>query len=144
MDENKTIDKLNSLLRGEISAVETYRQAVEKIDEPGIRNMLEENQGMHGRRAQRLRQRIEQLGGTPAESSGIWGAVAKTVEGAATITGDANAINVLEEGEDRGLADYRNSLDDVDSETAMMIQSELLPGQERTHAVMRSLKHSNM
>jgi uncharacterized protein (TIGR02284 family) len=139
--DNKTIDKLNSLLRGEISAVETYKQAVEKIDEPGVRNMLEENQGMHGMRAQRLRQRIEQLGGKPSESSGVWGALAKTVEGAATITGDTNAINMLEEGEDRGLEDYRTSLNDVDSETAMMIQSELLPGQERTHAVMRSLKH---
>jgi uncharacterized protein (TIGR02284 family) len=139
--DNKTIDRLNSLLRGEISAVETYRQAVEKIDQPEIRTVLEENQGMHGARAQRLRQRIEQLGGKPSESSGAWGAIAKAAEGAATIGGDKKAIDMLEEGEDRGLEDYRKILDDVDSETAMMIQSELLPGQERTHAVMRSLKH---
>lgn len=139
--DNKTIGKLNSLLRGEISAVETYRQAVEKVDIPEIRTVLEENQGMHGERAQRLRQRIQQLGGDPAESSGAWGAIAKTAEGFATIGGDKKAIDMLEEGEDRGLDDYRKALDDVDSVTADMIQAELLPGQERTHAVMRNLKH---
>src|SRR5438067_12012282 len=99
--DNKTIDKLNTLLRGEISAVETYRQAVEKIDEPGLQERLKDIQGDHGRRAQRLRQRIEQLGGSPAESSGPWGTFAKMVEGTATITGDKNAIGALEEGEDR-------------------------------------------
>ena len=33
---DKYVDQLNSLLRGEISAVETYKQAIEKVDDEHV------------------------------------------------------------------------------------------------------------
>ena len=67
--------QLNSFLRGEISAAETYRMAIEKVsdaDNSQAANLglLREIQAEHGRAAQALRDRIRELGGEPSDSSG--------------------------------------------------------------------------
>src|SRR3954451_24907216 len=67
--------QLNSFLRGEISAAETYRMAIEKVsdsDKSHAANLglLREIQAEHGRAAQALRDRIRELGGEPSDSSG--------------------------------------------------------------------------
>src|SRR5262249_3805508 len=71
------VGKLNSFLRGEISAVETYRQALDKITDPAVRTQLETCEQDHARRIDLLRARISSLGGTPDQSSGAWGVWAK-------------------------------------------------------------------
>ena len=60
------VDKLNAFLRGEISAVETYRQALDKIQDPAIRSQLQSCEQDHQQRIALLRERITSLGGTPA------------------------------------------------------------------------------
>ena len=136
-----TIDSLNSLLRGEISACETYRQAIAKVsDEPSLRTALQESLSSHESRAQLLRERITQLGGKPAEGSGAWGTFAKLVEGGAKAFGDKAAIAALEEGEDHGLKDYREELKKLDGTARTFVESQLLPAQERTHRVLSAMK----
>ena len=47
-NSNKNVDQLNSFLRGEISAVETYRLALEKVSyESPVRVQLEANRNSH-------------------------------------------------------------------------------------------------
>jgi uncharacterized protein (TIGR02284 family) len=138
----KAVDALNSLLRGELSAVETYRQAIERLDDPALRTQLEQQQADHRQRVTRLQQLVLQLGGKPSESSGPWGALTKLIEGSATAFGDKTAIAALEEGEDIGLRDYRKKVDDLDASSAQIVRSELLPAQERTHAALSALKKS--
>ena len=130
---DKNIDQLNSLLRGEISAVETYKQALEKVgdehtsDALALRAIAQE----HGEHAQALRDEVEKLGGEADDSSGPWGAWAKTVQGTAKLFGDASALKSLKEGEEHGLKDYREALDDVDESSRTLILSQLIPAQER-------------
>src|SRR5262245_5223780 len=114
MDNTKIIDQLNSFLRGEMAAVETYRDALTKISDLRERRELEECMRSHDRRVQMLRDRILELGGTPADSSGPWGTFANAVEGSARLFGDKAAIAALEEGEDHGLKDYRTDLGKLD------------------------------
>jgi len=64
------IDQLNSFLRGEISAVETYRQALDKVNDTQARMQLEQCHVSHQQRVDLLRMRIVELGGEPAEGSG--------------------------------------------------------------------------
>jgi bacterioferritin (cytochrome b1) len=105
-------DDLNKCLRGELSAVETYKQALDKArSDPGrgtevqqLSRILED----HRRAASQLRNLVTQLGGTPSDDSGAWGAWSKTVMGAAKMFGDAAALKALKEGEESGLKDYRN------------------------------------
>jgi rubrerythrin len=142
VDTEQTVDVLNSFLRGEQAAVETYRQALEKVKDAPYRTPLEECLRSHTERVRALTERIVRLGGKPSQGSGPWGAFAKLVEGAAKVFGYKSAIAALEEGEDHGLRDYRQDLDSLDIETRTWFDALILSEQERTHALMSSLKHS--
>jgi uncharacterized protein (TIGR02284 family) len=129
---DRTIDQLNSLLRGEISAVETYEQAITKVDDEhasdatALRAIAQE----HGEHAQALREEIRRLGGEADDSSGAWGAWAKTVEGTAKLFGDTSALKALKEGEEHGLKDYEDA-DDIDETARGLIMTRLIPAQQR-------------
>ncbi len=139
---DKSIDTLNSFLRGELSAVDTYRQAIDKLVDNPLRYQLKDCLQSHQMRVEALRSRIHQLAGSPAESAGIWGAFAKIVEGGAKLLGERAAIAALEEGEDHGRNDYRRDLDQLDYETRSWFEATILPEQERTHAQLSAIKHS--
>lgn len=130
---DKAVDLLNSLLRGEISAVETYKQAIKKVDDEhtsdalALRAIAQE----HGEHAHALRDEIRRVGGEPDDSSGAWGAWAKTVEATAKLFGDASALKALKEGEEHGLKDYEEALDDVTGPARELIVTRLIPAQQQ-------------
>ncbi len=140
--QSATVATLNGFLRGEISAVETYRQALDKLQTSPSRVELEQCRRSHEQRVERLRQEVVRLGGKPEESSGAWGAFAKLVEGSAKALGEKAAISALEAGEDRGLKLYRDELPKLDATARAVIETEVLPAQERTHHSLSTLKHS--
>ena len=137
---NQSVDKLNEFLRGELSAVETYRQALEKIDSGGTRVQLEQCRRSHEERVALLRRSITTFGGQPASTSGAWGSFAKLAEGGAKVFGEKAAIAALEEGEDHGIKDYRSDLDKLDVRVRSFVATRLLPEQENTHARISALK----
>jgi hypothetical protein len=134
-------DRLNALLRGEISAVETYSQVIERAFSEKLKTSLLNCQIDHVKRVKLLKNRIIELGGTPAEDSGMWGAFAKMVEGGASVFGEKAAIDILEEGEDHGLESYRTQMPKLDEADYMLVETQLLPAQEVTHRIIRDLKH---
>jgi len=138
--EKKDVDYLNSFLRGELAAVETYDQALNKIDDVQIEQPLRDVRASHDRRVDLLRERILGLGGEPVSSSGIWGGIAKLVQGSANAFGVSPAIAALEEGEDRGRDDYRADLQELSPETQTFVSKTILPEQMRTHDVVSTLK----
>jgi hypothetical protein len=138
---DKDIEHLNSFLRGELSAVETYNQAIQKLaNEPAVVTSLQQSRGSHMRRAEMLRAEIRRLGGDPADGSGLWGGFAKLVEGGARVFGKKAAVAALEEGEDHGRDDYKRDLDDLSPQVRMFVQSQLVPEQQRTHDALSQLK----
>lgn len=145
MGSKSSIEQLNSFLRGEISAVETYRMALDKLDaDSPVRLEVEAVMQDHQQRVQALREAILTAGGEPTETSGPWGMWAKLVEGGARVFGDKAAIAALEEGEDHGLEDYRDGIDDqdLDVQARALVVSQLLPAQQQTHDRMSALKKS--
>jgi hypothetical protein len=142
MGKKSDVDQLNSFLKGEISAVETYRMALDKLDKTSTaRAELEACLASHRERVTLLREAVTAAGGTPVESSGPWGAFAKAVEGSARIFGDKAAVYALEEGEDHGLKDYKSDLEDLEAQARTIVTGRLLPAQEQTHRRMSALKH---
>lgn len=120
---------LNSLLRGELSAIETYEQALVQVaNEPGVgdlRHIAEE----HRQAAEVLRRHIVERGGKPSADSGAWGTVVRTVEGAAKLFGNSSALEVLKTGEQHGVNSYESALRDenLDEPCKELIRSTLLP-----------------
>lgn len=124
---------LNSLMRGEMSAIETYRQAIEKlgdVNDPNVEK-LRAIQRDHRDAADALWSHIEKHGGKPSEGSGPWGAFAQAVEGTAKVFGNASALKALKEGEEHGLKTYQDALNDKDlaRDCVTLIQG-LIPKQQ--------------
>jgi hypothetical protein len=143
MQTDKSVDTLNSILRGEISAVETYDQAIEKLDgDASVASQLRQCRTSHEQRVTMLREEISRRGGEPSDGSGPWGAFAKLVEGGAKAFGKKAAIAALEEGEDHGLKQYRDDLPKLDGATRSSLERKLMSEQEQTHRAMSTLKHT--
>ena len=138
--QNASVQKLQELLRTELSAVETYELALKSVSHVGLHRTLQEILVSHSRRVPQLREKITAMQGDPPQSSGVWGAFAKVFQAGADILGDRAAISALEEGEDRGVEAYAGDMTGVDPKTRKLIDGELLPEQRRTHALCRTLK----
>lgn len=142
MIQKDDIQNLNQILRGELSAVETYQQAMEKLsDEPSVLRILRDGHQSHARRATRLQSEIRKLGGDPAQDSGVWGTFAEAVEGGAKMFGKKAAISALEEGEDSGLNQYRTRLNELSGTVESWVKADLLPEQIRTHEALSRLQN---
>lgn len=123
------IDVCNSLLRGELAALETYDQAIEKFDTQAERGALREIRHDHERSVARLREHIADMGAEASTSSGAWGTFAKAVEGGAKLLGESPALAALQQGEEHGIDEYEAALRDpnVMEEIKNVIRGELLP-----------------
>ena len=138
-DRYEAIAHLKSLCRGEMAAVESYRQALEVTSEDWIVVQLIRNLASHQGRADALRLRIVELGGDPPEGTGAWGILARAAEEAAP-GGDWSALPVLEQGEADGLIDYQSNLDQLDIESRRLIRDYFLPQQRHTHRIVSEIK----
>lgn len=124
-----TIEVLDSLLRGELSAIETYSQAIHKFPGSTAENDLQDMRTDHLDSVETLRELITDLGGNPSTDSGAWGGFAKSVESVAALFGDSSAMAALKQGEEHGISEYEDALEDksIDSEVKEVIREELLP-----------------
>jgi len=134
-------DTLNSLLRGEIAATETYNQALEKFagqpEEAELRKLRDDHRTI----ANMLRQHVHQHSGQPDTGSGMWGAWAKFVEGTAKVFGKTAALKALKEGEEHGIKQYRDALNDegLSADCKSLIRTEILPLSQSHIAVLDRL-----
>lgn len=136
-----TIDVLNSLLKDELSAVQTYDVALRERSAFSAKTELSQCRRSHEARAGILTEKIVSLGGEPVAKAGLAGAWAKLVEqGAAAVSGDM-AIRALEQSEDHVLRDYRQGMSRVDQEVRIFLERQMLPEEELTHRTMSDLKH---
>lgn len=141
VESEECIEACNSLLRGEISAVETYAKAIAKYrGEPQIA-VLEAIRDEHVENANRLRHNIKLMGGEPDRDSGAWGNFAKAVQAAANLFGEDSAQRALLEGEQHGREEYQKALknNQVLPDCKEMILNELLPRTEHHIFKLKSM-----
>ena len=141
-DQSQTIDQLNSFLRGELSAVESYKLALDHLEQSEFRATLVQCSRSHEERARLLTEAILGRGGEPSPSSGAWGSLVRMIERSALALGEGAAIAVLEEGEDHGRDDYLRDLDALEPSARQLVEFAILPEQRRTHDTVRAVKHS--
>jgi hypothetical protein len=131
---SKRTEPLNKLLRDELAAVETYRQALDKLSGQDGMYPLTGIAQEHRQAVFALSDHITERGGMPSSTSGPWGGWAKTVEGSAAIFGKNAALKILKEGEEHEIKEYEETVKDpnLESECVTLIQFQLLP-QTRQH-----------
>ena len=141
-DQTSTIKQLNSFLRGELSAAETYRLALDRLDQSEYRPSLVQCTRSHEERARLLTEAILGRGGEPSDSSGAWGSLVRMVERSAAAISESAAVAVLEEGEDHGREDYLRDIDNLEPSARQLVEFAILPEQRRTHDTIRAVKRS--
>jgi len=138
--DNEFIHEFNSLLAGERSCVETYDLALGKAKIADVMETLTYCRNNHMARVALLTSHVLAMGGTPNESSGIWGGFEKFVQDGADNQRDAVAM--LEEAEAQRLVNYEAQRDLVVGPVHACIVNELLPAQHETHLALSTLLKS--
>ena len=142
LKDRKCYEVCDQLLRGELSAIETYTQAIQEFGAGAERPQLEKILNSHEDSASRLRQHIASMGGEASFRSGVWGGFATALEGAAASLGESPAINVLQIGEEHGIREYEEALLDPDvmDEIKGQIRDLLLPRLREHVEALKALK----
>jgi hypothetical protein len=144
MNRQECIDVCNSLLRGELSAVETYKQALEKFTDQAEASVLRALHDTHLAHTDKLREHVLSMNGAPSPQSGVWGDFAKAVEGTAKLLGESAALQALIAGERHGINEYEDALNnpDVMPTIQQLIRTDLLPDLQRNVGSLESLKQT--
>ncbi|MDZ4836634.1 MAG: ferritin-like domain-containing protein [Candidatus Melainabacteria bacterium] len=126
--------EFNSLLAGEISAVETYDVALKREYGADFLADLSKCRASHADRVTKLSECVLETGGTPSTGSGIWGAFEKLVQNSASTIHDALAQLELLEAE--RLVQYENARTVAPPPVVAIIENDLLPAQHETHLII--------
>lgn len=133
IDEPRGCDTeaLNALVRGELSAVETYTRALGAFDDPLVIADLQKVRDEHSKAVRELRDRVIQFGGQPAEAGDPWGPFAAT--GGAKALGPATVLAALRQGEELGASEYEAALENehIHPECLRLIRADLLTARRR-------------
>ena len=123
-------ENLSALVKGELAAIETYKQALEKVaGKANVGTELRRIEAEHEEALSVLQEHMTDVNAEIPTDSGLWGEWSKAVEGTAKLFGEKAAIKALKEGEEHGVHDYENALrnQDLDAEIRQIISSRLLP-----------------
>jgi hypothetical protein len=135
------IETLNSLLRCQLAAVETYDRAISKFVDPHLLADLQTIREEHLQAEILLRERVLELGGEPVDASEPWSACAAAITGAEKVIGPATALAALRQGEEHSINEFEDSLkhENMNVESKNLIRSNLLPTSRKHVAELNRL-----
>lgn len=126
-------DELDEILRGEMSAVESYRQVMESLKKDPevqrLRTFLDDHQkAVDFWRSQSIKENVLE-----EEDSGVWGKAVKAFVGTSKLFGSTSALAALREGEEYGLSEYKDLLhsDAMTMQQKEEIRKHFIPMQEK-------------
>ncbi|GIN19725.1 MAG TPA: DUF2383 domain-containing protein [Bacillus bacterium] len=133
----KVIKKLNKFLEGNYMAIHTYDQYIHHMSDPKIKKLLQNIQQSHKQHASIIAERIQNLGGIPANDLGMKGKMIHMISNIKGPTKDA--ISILKDasvGESRGIQTSKELLEgDLDPESQRLVQNILDKDQQHIELI---------
>ncbi len=136
-DASPAVGTLNALLRNEHAAVDTYENAIDRLD-GDTADELSDCLLSHRLRGELLAERILELHGRPVERGGSCGSFMNLFVEEAELCGREAIFDALLEGEERAWVQYSDALAGLDRISRRLVEQDLLPEQHRTLLVMGS------
>ncbi len=126
---DQTIDTCSALLIGEIAAVESYSQLIDKFDAAAADTALERIRADHQENVFELHKIISEGGAEPATGSGTWAGFDSALQEADVLLGESPVLKNLQAGEELGISQYENALANANVSDAAktIIKRALLP-----------------
>lgn len=130
---DEPVDTLTKQYRRELSAVNSYEQALKKYngqrEEAELRKIYRE----HLDATLCLRMALQSRGRSIPDGAGTWGSVASSVKRAATIVNDELPLHILRRGESINAEGYDALLSDENLSDGLVIELRGLRGRCRRH-----------
>jgi hypothetical protein len=126
---DQTIATCNALLTGEIDAVETYSQVIDKFDPEAADMALGLLRTDHQANVFELQKLITDGDAEPAVGSGTWSGFDQALQEAETLLGEAPVLKILQTGEELGISQYEIALANatVSAVAKAIIKRTLMP-----------------
>lgn len=132
--KNKSIKELNTFLKGEHMGIDAYEKFINKVDDENIKNQLQDIQKDHRKHAEKIAERIQDLGGKAKNGVGLTGKIAEAASNIKNI-GKKDDISILKQaydGEDLGIKMATEVVKgDLDNDSAKLIRDIL--SEDRNH-----------
>ncbi|NMB02088.1 MAG: DUF2383 domain-containing protein [Firmicutes bacterium] len=123
MANQQYIDTLNELLKGELMAMNIYRETEDLQGDEQVMTMLKQFAKDHEEHAKLLAERIKELGGTPITGTGLGGAMASMSAKFNAMRGPAHLLRQVYDGEDKGVHAYEDRIDELDPESQQLVSA---------------------
>lgn len=104
-------EALNALLRSEMSAVDTYTEAMGKFNDQLVIADLQKIRDEHSRAVRELRDHVVRSGGRPSDAPRAWGMFASALEGETSEVSPATVLAALRQGEECSVCEYEAALE---------------------------------
>ena len=124
--KNTSIKELNTILKSEYMAIDSYEKYIKNITDTNTKAELQKIQKEHKRHAIKLSERIQTLGGNPVSSTGIAGKVVETISNIKDL-GTKNPVDYLKKaqhGENTGIQFASKIIkEDLDEDSLKLVDS---------------------
>ncbi len=139
---NTEATQMDDLIRGEMAAVKAYDTALADLKTGNEKTRLQAIRADHQTAVDRL---SKYVAGKPdlledTESAGAWGGFASAWTKGAKLFGNEAALKALQTGEEHGIREYKEALEDdsIDMNLKAQIKNEMLPKQEMHIKTLKS------
>lgn len=125
---NTVVNELNTVLKGEHMAVESYDRYIHAIEDDEVKEEFRKIMEDHKKHVKLLEDRIKELGAKPEEDLGIAGIMANAKIAMKTMGNKKNIdlVKQIYEGEDKGIAMVEEIIKgDLDDESAKLMEEIL-------------------
>jgi rubrerythrin len=132
---NNEATQIDDLIRGELAAMKAYDQVLTDTKDKKVMEKLQMIRKDHEMAVTKLSKYVAGKKDLLEDTTdaGAWGTFAKTWTKGASIMGNATAIKALSQGEQHGIDEYKEALEDktLSPELKQAIKTEMLPTQEK-------------
>jgi len=143
MDNQDTIDVLNTLIETCNDGERGFRNVAEHVKSPDLKTLFEARATECRQACADLRAKVVQLGGDPETGGSASGALHRgwvSLLGSLTGYSDKSLLEACEKGEDSALERYRDALDEALPDDVRVLVERQYEGVKRNHAQVRSLR----
>lgn len=124
---NDITEELNNFLKGNLMAIHAYDHYIHRIKDQELKQTFQQIQQNHKHHASLIAERIQNLGGIPADDVGMMGNAAELMNNIKVKSKDSDSI--LKDallGEQRGIEKSKQILnDDLDHESLELVKNIL-------------------
>lgn len=131
--ERGFINTLGDLMALDQDAIAAYEAAIDRIDDAGFKQKLQEFKADHDRHVTELREAIARLGGAPTVGAGLKSMLTQGKVAMGAIFGDKQILKAMKSNEDDTNTAYERAVrhKDVDSAAVAVLERGL--ADERRH-----------